>query len=267
MTTIETDGFLSAEACNAIADYRAQFKDLFSVADATNQFAISIMRSPRLAEAEEWQLVSCLLTIRIVEAFEGSILLIERGMIAPATLMLRPILEALFILGALQADHSLISAYHGTQAKADRRKLHAAMQWKSEPLRRLSKASNLEAKYIEIREAHKSAPPEELSPIAWATKASLEDFYHTYYVFYSSHTHSNQEALNDHIDQSDDNGDEIDLAFGPKIDGVYDIIRNASAFCLMAVTYLGEAFGIDTQEGSQQVSDSIHGIDKTYNPT
>ena len=265
MTTLETDGFLSDDAVTSVADYRARFNDLFSVAKSTNQFALKILRSPHFANAEEWQLISCLLTIRIVEAFEGTILLIERGMVAPATLMLRPILEALFILGALQADKSLVSAYHDAQARADKKKLYAAMQWKNDGLRRLSKSADLERRYIEIKEAHKQNPPIEMTPIDWARKATLEDFYHTYYVFYASRTHSNREALDDHIDQSDHAADQIDLAFGPKLDGIYDVIRNASTFCLMAIMYLGEAFELDTQEGSREIFEAIQEIDQTYN--
>ena len=265
MTTLETDGFLSDEAATAIADYRARFKDLFSVAETTNQFALKILRSPKIENAEEWQVISCLLTIRIVEAFEGTILLIERGMVAPATLMLRPILEALFVLGALQSDNSLVRAYHDAQARADRKKLYAAMQWRNDALKQLSKKANLEKKYIEIKQAHKQTPPVEMTPIDWAKKAGLEDFYHTYYVFYASRTHSNREALDDHIDQSDHGADQIDLAFGPKVDGIYDVIRNASAFCLMAIMYLGEAFECDTQEGSKEIFEAIQEIDRTYN--
>ena len=265
MTTVETDGFLSDEAVEAITDYRARFEDLFSVAHKTNRFALEVLRSPQMAEAEEWQLISCLLTIRIVEAFEGTVLLIERGMVAPATLLLRPVLEVLFVLGALQADHSLVAAYYQTQARVERKKLYAAMQWKDQRLRSLVKKANLEKRYVEIKEAHKQTPPIEMKPIDWAQKAGLTDFYHTYYIFYASRTHSNREALDEHIDQSDESPDKLDLAFGPQADGIYDVIRNASTFCLMAVMYLGEAFGLDTQLGSQNVFEAILEIDQKYN--
>ena len=165
-------------------------------------------------------------------------------MVAPAILLVRPILEALFTIAAISANPELLERYHATQQKFDREKLWATTQWKDDYLKTIFKTNALEKKYIELSKALKKNPPAAYKPIDWAKSAGLEDFYNTFYIYYASQTHSNLEALELHVDRDAHADGTVDAAFGPSSEGLVETLRNSTSFCLMAMRHLATLYDV-----------------------
>lgn len=262
MTKIETDGFLSDEAVEGRAVFRARFSDAFSLAEDLNRVAVKKLGEAKLADVADGHFILYLLTIRIIESFEAIIILMERGMLAPAKLIVRPVLEALFTLAALEKDKELIAKYFGTQSKAQFALLWSSTRWRNEDLKKFFKESKLEAKYIERKKEQKENPPETLRPIDWAEAAGYEDFYHLHYVQYASFTHSNLSALEDHMDR--DGEEKIEASFGPSITGFYELLRDATNFTLLSVMHMCSAFRLPIDSDAARIQEGIEKLNAVY---
>lgn len=263
MTNIETDGFLSDEAIEGRAVFRERFQDVFAMAEDMNRVALRKLGGAKLSGIDDGSFVIYLLAIRIIESYEAIIILMERGMLAPAKLVIRPLLEALFTLVAVEKNKGLVSKYFDTQNKAHFELLRSSTQWRDEALKKIFKEANLEAKYIEKKKELKENPPNTFGPIDWAKAADFEDFYHVYYVQYASYTHSNLSALEDHLDR--DNENKINASFGPSITGFYELLRNATAFTLIGVVHMCSTFGLDVDSDVTRIHETIRRLDEKHN--
>lgn len=255
MTKIETDGFLSDEAVEGRAVFREKFIELFTVAEDLNRVALAKLSEAKLADIDDGHFVLYLLAIRIIESYEAIIILMERGMLTPAKLIVRPMLEALFTLAALGKNKELITKYFDTQSKAHFELLRSSTMWRNEDLKKAFKESKLEAKYIEKKKELKENPPDTLSPIGWAKEAEYEDFYHFYYVYYASFTHSNRSSLEDHMERSGE--DYVEASFGPTSTGFHDLLKDAIAFTLLSIMHFCSAFQIEIDSDAVRIEKSL----------
>ncbi len=92
MTEIETDGFLSDEAIHGRTIYRERFAEWFDVAEKLNRLAIGSLSQAHLSDIDSAQQVVYLLTIRVIEAYESIVILMERGLLSSSKLIVRPML-------------------------------------------------------------------------------------------------------------------------------------------------------------------------------
>ena len=243
MPKIEIEGFLSNEAIEGRSVFKERFSDIFELARYTSRVGMAKIGEVKLTGIENSKFIIYLLTIRVLESFQAIIILMEYGMLSSAKLIMRPLLEAMFSLAAIQKDESLIEQYFDTQDRAHFELLKSTTQWKDEVLKAIYKKHKFEKKYIEKKKELKENPPKTLRPIDWARAADCEDLYNVYYVYYASFTHSNLSALEDHVDRYDD--DRVDASFGPNIEGFFDILRQATAFTLISLMHMAEAFRLN----------------------
>jgi len=265
MSTIETDGFISDQAVEGRAIFRDRFSDIFALAEDMNRVAVLKIGEAKLADIDNGLFILFLLTIRIIESYEAIIILMERGMLAPAKLIIRPLLEAMFTLAALVKDKDLITKYFDAQDITTLSLLRSSTKWRDKNLKKIFKESELEKKYIKKKNELKDNPPNILSPHDWAKIADYDDYYHLYYVEYASYTHSNLRALEDHMDR--DGEDYVEAAFGPSITGFYDLLRNATQFTLMSVIHMCSAFNLDVESDADRISKGINELDANRNVT
>ncbi|MDI1339269.1 DUF5677 domain-containing protein [Polaromonas sp.] len=262
MTRIESDGFLSDEAIEGRSVFRGRFSDVFALAEDVNRIAVKRLSQAKLADIVDGHFVLYLLTIRIVESFEAIVILMERGMLSPAKLIVRPILEALFTLAALEKNKELIAKYFDTQSEAHFALLRSSTKWRNEDLKRLFRDSKLEEKYIEKKKERKESPPESLRPIQWAEAAGYEDFYHLHYVQYASFTHSNLSALEDHMDM--DGEAKVEASFGPSANGFFELLIDATNFTLLSVMHMCSAFQIEIDQDADRIQERVEILCSKY---
>jgi hypothetical protein len=82
--------------------------------------------------------VAALMT-RIVETYQGVIIMLERGMTSQARMLVRSQLEALFQMAAIVKDPNLYNSYVANHYRSTISGLKSAKRWKQESLRGLSK--------------------------------------------------------------------------------------------------------------------------------
>ena len=108
MSTIDTDGFLSEECEEGRKNFLTKYYDVFDFAKEINKFSMELLRNQKIDWDNPHKLFIQTLQIRIIEHFQGVILMLERGMIPQIKVQIRAMLESLFILVALQKKPELV---------------------------------------------------------------------------------------------------------------------------------------------------------------
>ena len=106
MSKIEIDGFLSDESEEGKNIYLHNYKDVFDFANEINRFSMKLMRNLKIDWNDNHNLIMKTLHIRLNEYFQGTILMLERGMMPLAKVLTRAMLETVFILVALQKNRN-----------------------------------------------------------------------------------------------------------------------------------------------------------------
>lgn len=261
MTKIEIDGFLSEESEIGRKNYHNNYKDIFDLTKEINRFSMAFLQTLKINWENTHKLIIHTLCLRIIEHFQGTILMLERGMMSQSKVLARAMLEIVFILVALQKKPDLFQCYLDQHEDGTKRALKAAMQFKDKNLRASSKKHNLERHYIEKKNFLKDKELNPLAPKQWAIEADLEDFYNLYYVLYSNSIHSNLSALDDHVDESED---EINLAFGPSDNFFYEVYQCCFYVLVNAINSTAISYDQDISKQLGTFIQKIKLLDKKY---
>lgn len=259
---MKTDGFLSEESEKNRAYNLFKHDELFSFIKELNRFTMDLVSRNKIDWSDNRLLIIDTLFLRGLENFQSIVLLLERGIMSPAKVIARAMLENLFTLAALQKKPELIDSYNDQYSDGRKKALKAALQFKNEALQKRVKKEKIESRYIELKNELAGKELNILKPKQWAVYAELEDFYNLYYVTYSNHIHSNPSALDDHVDRSEDG---IDLAFGPSDKDLYDIVTCISNTLEVATYYWGLAHGEDLSEPLGHFKDKYSKIENKKN--
>jgi hypothetical protein len=107
----EDAGFIDSSIQLWISKFHQNHSDLFSIAEKTNELCQKNMYVIDAHNKDPQELVIACLYIRILSNFQSIIILCERGMMPEARIILRAMYEAVFILGAIINDESLVLNY------------------------------------------------------------------------------------------------------------------------------------------------------------
>lgn len=261
MNNIEVDGFLSEESEKGREKFQHKYQDIFYLAKDLNQFCMKFMEEHNVDWKDKRKLVIKTLYIRILEKFQALFLMLERGMIPPAKVLTRAMLESVFILVALQKKPKLLQNYIDQHDIDIKRSLKAALQFKHINLRKYAKEADIEKLYIAKKKELKDRELNTFSPKKWAEEAGLDDFYNVYYTIYSSSIHSNISALDDHVDVSEH---ETNLAFGPSENDLYEIFKCGFYVLFNATNHMALLYGKDVTEQINKYEEKIKEFNNKY---
>jgi uncharacterized protein DUF5677 len=101
-------GYLSKELAGWIALTRKEFLPSFEVAERCNRVGMRILFDIPTENINDQQGVACAATGRMMQSFQASLLLAERGALADARTVIRSCSESVIAIGALKADPSTL---------------------------------------------------------------------------------------------------------------------------------------------------------------
>lgn len=262
MSKIETNGFLSNKADDGRIKILDSYREAFGLANDLNLQSMSLFREYNLCMNNEVKIAIAALMTRIVETYQGVIIMLERGMTSQARMLVRSQLEALFQMAAMVKDPNLYDSYAAKHYLSTIVALKAAKRWKQKSLQgRLSK-EKIDELISKNETRLKETKANSLKIFQWAEKAELSDFYNVFYVENSSAIHSDMWALDDHV--SDDREHGLQVNFGPNDFGLYHILRTAISVMITAIKSFSVAQGIKIGEAIKNLHDRALDLDQTY---
>jgi len=261
MSKIEIDGFLSNEADEDRNLILNSYREAFVLAKDLNRQSMSLFREYSLCMNNEVKIAIAALMTRIVETYQGVIIMLERGMTSQARMLVRSQLEALFQMAAMVKNPNLYDSYAAKHYRSTISALKAAKRWKQESLKgRLSK-ERIDELILEHETKLKEIKANSLKIYKWAEKAGLSDFYNVFYVENSSAIHSDMWALDDHV-SDDEHG--LQVNFGPNDFDLYHILRTSISVMVSAIESFSVAQGIKIAETIKGLHNRALELDETF---
>ena len=112
MTTLAEEGFLADEASGPLVGHiAAKYAPWMTELRLLNRSLVEVQYELAVHPESARELASAALFVRGLSHVQGGVLLLERGMLAPAKALLRCALESLFILGACSRDPKLALSF------------------------------------------------------------------------------------------------------------------------------------------------------------
>jgi hypothetical protein len=166
--TFDDKGFLSPRLRKWTRSTRTQYQDWFKFINRLNRAAMKVLAAVEPDPNKKQELCAALLYRRALQAFQGSILLAERGMIADALTLVRSCAETAIALGCFTADEKFIDKLSESDAK--HRLTYANVILDDEYLREPLTSKELEH-LEEVRSAVNKKYPDRPKGINWANAA------------------------------------------------------------------------------------------------
>lgn len=254
MNTIDSNGFLSPEIQRYLDVCHTIYARWFELVHAVNHLGQSLLGEVKIDSTDQQQSIAALLYSRVLGHAQGAVLLIERCMPTQGEVLCRASLEALFgfIAVAEKADTAelLVKA-----DRYDQSSLLKAVLRRSESLNAHSQQQTT-ALLQEIKEDLERNPSSALNARDLAERAGQIALYDSLYKVLSLSVHSNLRDLEQQL-SLDDDGIPTLIGWGPKLDGLDDLLLIVTQILLLAVSTMCRLFRLEHQE-------EIQLLDKQY---
>lgn len=209
-------GFLASDLVIAVGETRRKFATWFALLDDLNAQAMKMLWAFKPKVDDERHLVGTLLFCRAVQAYQGAILMAERGMIAEARTLIRNCAESAFALGAIALDRSFLEEMIDGHFKHTQ-KLTQIYLTEPELFARLSSQNvlTLQQHLAEIKAEYPEQSPKKINWQSISKRVGMTVLYNTVYRDTSADAaHVTLDALNRHL-IADDDANIKSLKFGP----------------------------------------------------
>lgn len=222
MTSIDENGFLSQEIYDWIKKYRSKYKDIFSLAEEINRFGHRIMFQINPHNNNEQELLIALLYNRALSTFQGIIILSERGLIHEGKVLLRSLVEIMYVLIASSKYEDIAKKYLLDDIHESSKMIN---KLKNSSLKKIPKFYiPLLEREEEIENVKKEKNVTKLTIEQLSIKADLHDHYTTIYSFLCQTAHASPRD----IGQSLNLGKNV-IRWGPDVSNIDGLILATTA--------------------------------------
>ena len=254
--SLSNHGFLAPEIAGVVQHVRAAHSELFAFCERLNELAHSSLFSSKVNRDDLRELVLSTLILKAMTAFQGVIIVAERGMPSETRILLRTLLEVMFRAIAIAKNPDATRVYVGEDV-IRRKKL-------IRKFRRLSSHLQVSADPAELDRVEEILTARvtvegivERTTLWYAEQAGMEDFYHSAYSLLSEAVHVSVGQLESALNL-DDNGALVGLSYAPSDAEIeHHLLASAEAliFALRATYSVVDV----------QTSEEIHAIHDEFN--
>jgi hypothetical protein len=237
--SIEEEGFLSPDIAEWIGKHRAANVDWFNLAGDLNRLAQAQLAKLTVRDVDHQSLIVALCFIRGLSLFQGSVIMVERGMVTEARTLVRSCLETLFFMGAAHKRSDigdLLMQHDAHHRKKIAERFLSSLKFSDAEDERLKA---LLTAFLEDQKA--SGWRGQRLPFEQAARmADLGDVYDTFYGPLSNDSaHPSLVSLNRHGPADGSPG----LRWGPGVPDVKEAISYACTACIYTIKIAEERFG------------------------
>jgi len=214
--SFDTNGFLSEESKKIKEEAIQKFSSLFQHAYALNKIAHRLKYLFKANNANAQQTLSVAVFIKILNDFQSIVLLAEKGLRLQIEVLLRSMLEGVFIVKLLCEDKAFYREYISQDALHRKKLINVAC---SNPHKIFESTRNLATEEFikEIEDEIKEFSIQELKIVKLADRAGLLELYDSVYRITSGPTHASARSLNLYV-KTNKNGEITEFSPGPHMD-------------------------------------------------
>jgi hypothetical protein len=257
--SIDENGFLDPDAAAWITKHRKDHQKLCSVCEDINRLAQVHLHKLNIHSEDLQELLVALLFIRSLAAHQTSVLLIERGLVAEARIILRNLIEILFKLRAVSLDRDVARAYV-YEDEIFRKKFINKFKLLSEDVKQAQGNPQLQELLQTIKKNIETKDITERQTQWYAQKAGLSDYYNTVYSIFSASVHVNVRELQELL-VVDDKGKITDILYGPEIaTGLDKLLLTGGETQCFILQDVSRIFGLKLDERIAELHERLKGL-------
>jgi hypothetical protein len=189
------------------------------------------------------EILCAALFTRALEHYQATLILLGMGLIAPAKVTLRAILESVFATRAVAADKDSLRAFINDDLLQRRKLVRRAQQHDYTNLEGLREA--LTPSFVErLEQQIKGSGAKPLKTEDLSERAGMHDWYTTVYALLSKATHTNVRELEAYM-MLDEFGEIRGLTYAPSTEEIPHLILTAAHCILLGADAVAGVFEID----------------------
>jgi hypothetical protein len=262
-TSLAEDGFLSDETAGVVDAVEQRYAAWLALFRSVNGRAVKAQYEAHIPRAYLPALVAAACYMRTLTTIQGAVLLIMRGMDAPARILLRAAMESLFKLKAIEQDRNVVNAI---LAGDDFHRKGLLKKYKriDDP--------QLQAELDRIGELKSPAADSftewGVTPLTveqMAEKADMTKLYLSAYPVLSDTAHAGIRDLERHV-ETDHAGEVTALHNEPNIDNLETLFLMATEFLISALEGFAEIVKLDLNDFCEVSKEALKQLADAHRP-
>lgn len=254
MGDLEIDGFLAKDITHWIEKHRIENKAWFSLAEEINRFAQEQMLKLDIHNKDYQELLVAAGLFRAVSSFQGTFLLLERGMIFEAGTQLRGQIESMFVVAAAANEREFAHRYLLSDG-AHKLRLMKNLLNSNDEIKAIVDASASWKEVAALKDQLKVDNINDIQIKDIAIAAGYPNWYTVVYTYLSQMAaHPTPLSLDSYL-FAPDGETATEFLWGPDVLGISSILSSAIESLVIVLEKVSVIFGKDWSA----VLDSIHG--------
>jgi len=223
---------------------RRRYSDWFTLCEDFNRFCVQLSQNIKIRGNSRQDYLVVALFFRLLSIFEGSVILAERCMFNETKVLLRTLMENLFILQAIVNDESMAERYYEYHFFEKRNNL---LLIRRHGTAKLYEGLDLEKRLRELEDIVNQRGIKKLTVSFWANKADLNEFYATAYPVLSWTTHSNVIDIGQYIRGESD--EEVEgVSWSPQMVEIDKLLLTAIECVVIGLRSINKLFNLGAEE-------------------
>lgn len=229
-------GFLDPQIGTWITDCRQRFSKWFSLAENTNKLGLQVLFQLDAHNHVIHELLLASLYLRTLHNYQGTLLMIERGMVTQGRVLARAMLDSVFPLVAIAKDHSFAETYAHNHLLQQVKYLEKAKKLTSARIPEIDDPKS-SARAEELRSEIKRHGVKEIKTEQLAQRAGLTEWYLTAYALLSGTVHSRAGDLEEYLVMNPE-GEIKEFDWGPRTKGLKTLMLSAIETMLVSIEHV-----------------------------
>jgi len=246
MSPLEENGYIGKQIQEWINRYRQEYTNWFALAEDLNRFAHRQMFGLEVNSGDISAILIATAFLRSLSAFQGVIILVERGMIYEGATLARSQIESMFVLCASVDDPEFAKQYILSH-EANKLEAMKKLLRSSGNIRQVIGNSITSEDVEKLKAKLKCEGVRDIKIADVAKKTKLYDWYTVNYAFISMYaTHPTAASLDQHCKPNSEGKVEC-FVWGPEARGIDRILSIAVEALIEILKHLSHHFGKDWQ--------------------
>jgi hypothetical protein len=251
----DNHGFLGKQSTAIIEGIKRRYVDYFSLCHELNSYAENSKSKFEVHNKVGQEVIAACLYIKILEGFQATVLLSERGLNSEVKVMIRSILEALFLLRVCCKDEGFIPTFVLTDELKRLKIMNISHQYSEGLFSALREYATDEIRNeLKTRIDEKNINDLHISELA--RNAEMAGDYDTVFRYCSEYVHSSPRSLEKYV-KIDINGNISELLHAPDEEDMELNLLTIADYLIKALHCMFILFKIDNNNDLQEFNNNI----------
>lgn len=261
MSDFTRQGFVSEDSRKVAQKLEMQYASLWSEAFAVNEFSQAFQYDLEVHKNSLAEMLAAVMYARTLSTYQGFLIMVERGMMQQAKMLLRCMFESLFPLVAISESLDFAERLLGSEELERLKGVNKLIRYWERTGDKDGQLEDVKKLAGTLKEALAKADAKKISIVDAAEAAGLVDWYDTVYSFLSNSVHASVRSLEEHL-CVDAGGDIEAIKNEPSLEDADKLLVTGMESMFYAMRAAARVFGQNVDQFVEQASKRIRDVHK-----